>query len=438
MDTRFLLHNIHRQEPERFQVFDPHLSKLKQYKYVYTPALLQQLPIAPGLYTLTSGSLTGKTTLLKLWIEKLLADGVPREAISFFPGDLIKDDKDLIHLLQTQSKNKPSDIIAYVLIDDITHIRGWEKGIKFAVDNGLLDHAIIMLTSSDKTISDKIHFPNQQAKKTNFHLYPLTFHESVVLKYPHSQVDDIDLFKEFNHYLLHGGYLIAMNDIAIHGKMLDETLITYANSLQNDMLRLGKQEHFLREILTVIIKHYCRPITWNMLSKELSIDHPKTIGDYISLLESLDALFIQPALLEDKLKAAPKKARKLMFTDSFIFHAVKEWLRHSNKNIVASEMLQSLNEKELTSQLVKSCAITHYRRHYPTYYIKGEGEIDLAYLYEHHFWPVVVTWANLLRPKDLKQILKYPHGEILTKDLRSGIVNHITTEPLPLALWKFK
>jgi hypothetical protein len=35
----------------------------------------------------------------------------------------------------------------------------------------------------------------------------------------------------------------------------------------------------------------------------------------------MDAVFIQPALVEDKLTAAPKKARKLMFTDPFIFHS---------------------------------------------------------------------------------------------------------------------
>lgn len=36
----------------------------------------------------------------------------------------------------------------------------------------------------------------------------------------------------------------------------------------------------------------------------------------------MDAVRVLPALLEDKLTAAPKKARKLMFSDPFILHAV--------------------------------------------------------------------------------------------------------------------
>ena len=39
-----------------------------------------------------------------------------------------------------------------------------------------------------------------------------------------------------------------------------------------------------------------------------------------------------------------------------------------------------------------------------------------------------------LRPKDLKQIAKYPNSRILTRSRQSGEVLGIPTEPLPLAL----
>jgi hypothetical protein len=38
----------------------------------------------------------------------------------------------------------------------------------------------------------------------------------------------------------------------------------------------------------------------------------------IGLLESMDAVFVQSAIREDKLAAAPKKARKVLFADPFI------------------------------------------------------------------------------------------------------------------------
>ena len=40
----------------------------------------------------------------------------------------------------------------------------------------------------------------------------------------------------------------------------------------------------------------------------------------------MDAVFVQAALLEDGLTAAPRKARRVMFADPFISHAVNSWL----------------------------------------------------------------------------------------------------------------
>jgi predicted AAA+ superfamily ATPase len=134
------------------------------------------------------------------------------------------------------------------------------------------------------------------------------------------------LFNEFEDYLVHGGFMIAINDIARDRKILPATFSTYSDWIRGDVLKRNKRENYLLEILGAIIKRYGSQITWNALSEDLSIDHPKTVADYIELLSSMDAVFVQPAILEDKLAAAPKKAKKVMFTDPFIFHAVNSWL----------------------------------------------------------------------------------------------------------------
>ena len=46
----------------------------------------------------------------------------------------------------------------------------------------------------------------------------------------------------------------------------------------------------------------------------------------MSLLKTMDAAFIQNALIEDKLQPAPKKTKKLIFIDPFIFHALQNWI----------------------------------------------------------------------------------------------------------------
>lgn len=455
MDPRFLIHNSHLESPELFATLDPQLRRLRQQHYVHHSALLEQLPVdQPGIYTLGGGRQIGKTTLLKQWMEKLLKQGINPLAIAFFSGELIDDQHALLNLLQTQLANMLIPGICYVIIDEVTYTPGWDKVIKYVADAGLLEQVILILTGSDLILIKEalMRLPGRrgQSSTVNFHLYPLSFREAVLLKRqgtieleqclqqaPMNDVVMSMLFDEFYQYLMHGGYLTAMNNLALHGKILPSTLMTYSDWIRGDMLRRGKQEHYLREILNAIIKRYCSQISWNALAQDLSIDHPKTVSDYIAQLELIDAVFVQAALLEDKLVAAPKKARKLMFNDPFIFHAIRSWLE-SCVDPFTQQIQQTLIDPILNAQLVEACAITHYRRFYPTYYIKAEGEVDIAYVENKHFWPIEIKWRNQLRDKDLKQIKKYSNSKILIKSTQLSSIHGIPTEPLPLALWCLK
>ncbi|WP_459874124.1 hypothetical protein, partial [Endothiovibrio diazotrophicus] len=138
------------------------------------------------------------------------------------------------------------------------------------------------------------------------------------------------------------------------------------------MVKRGRHEHYLREFLDAVIRRYGSQVTWNALARDLSIDHPKTVGDYAALLASMDALFIQSALIEEKLVAAPKKARKVLFTDPFILHAVDAWL-HPVSRPFESRIQPILQAPSRLGPVVEACVATHYRRRFPTYYIKAEG-----------------------------------------------------------------
>lgn len=440
MDPRFLAHNTHLLDPKRFNESDPQLRLLQQQPYVHIPALLQQLPATiPGIYTLGGGRQIGKTTLLKQWMAKLLTDGTPPTAIAFFSGELIDDHHTLLRLLETQLGTMPTTALRYIIVDEVTYIRDWDKAIKYAADAGLLEQVILVITGSDLILMQeaRIRFPGRRGKAdiVNFHLYPLSFREAVNLTVGTQEIEIDELFEAFQRYLLHGGYLTAINDLALHNRILPATLATYSDWVRGDMVKRGKQEHHLQEILTGIIKRYNSQISWNALAQDLSIDHPATVADYVNLLESMDVLFIQSALLEDKLTAAPKKARKVIFADPFIFHAVKAWLEPVD-NPYEKQIQPLINDSQWCANLVEACVTTHYRRFYSTYYIKAEGEVDIAYIDQKRFWPIEIKWTNQLRAKDLKQVAKYPNSKILTKTKQPGTINGIKTEPLPLALWR--
>ncbi len=178
---------------------------------------------------------------------------------------------------------------------------------------------------------------------------------------------------------------------------------------------------------------YGSQVSWNALARELSIDHPKTVADYVELLVFMDAVFVQPALVEEKLAAASKKAKTVMFTDPFIFHAVRSWLRPVAEPF-ANQIRPAVEDPEWAGRLAEACVATHFRWHFPTYYIKAEGEVDVAAVREGRFWPIEVKWTGQMRPKDLKQIRKYANGVVWARTRLPRTWDGVPVEPLPLAL----
>ena len=449
MQELFSLHNSHLENPQKFVELDPQLRKLKNVAYVYHAPLIDKLPTnTPGIYTLGGGRQIGKTTLLKQWILALLQAGILPNHIVFFTGEIIDDHHRLIEILQTYLAKTNGSDLHYIIIDEINYIAGWDKGIKFLADAGLLQNAIVILTGSDLALIHhaRMTFPGRRgdAAVLDFHYYPLSFYECIKLtdcvpevdalaagKKPLSPSSVLALTQAFNQYLSHGGFLTAINDQAKHGHITSSCLKTYSDWIRGDVLKRGKQERYLKEILSGLIKRYNTQISFNTLAKDLTIDHPNTVADYCLLLETMDAIYIQHAILEDKLLAAPKKAKKIIFTDPFIYHAVNAWVSGDTQTSIEN----TLSDPIIVANLVENCVVNHFRRAFPTYYIKAEGEVDIAYVKHNIFVPIEIKWTNQIRPKDLKQILKYTNGAIWSKS-EGG---HIHGKPilfLPLELLK--
>jgi len=154
------------------------------------------------------------------------------------------------------------------------------------------------------------------------------------------------------------------------------------------------------------------------LAKELSIEHHKTVSDYVCILEDMNALIVLEALAEHNLTAAPKKAKKLYFEDPFIFHAVERMLGKS--------------EPDCTSKLAETIAVAAFKRRYgKTYYIKGDkGEVDIAYVKGESFFPVEIKWTTQLRPEDLKQVMVYQNSLILGRQRCASQIAQVPCLPL--------
>lgn len=444
MDNQFTPNNTHLEDAKQYASLDPHLKRLYRQPYIFHSDLLKKLPRKiPGIYTLGGGRQVGKSTLLKQWIEQLLKEGTCPEAIAFFSGELIRDYHHLYNLVQNQLSEMPRDQLKFLIIDEITYIDDWDKTIKYLADLGEFEQVIIVLTGSDLVLMQdaRKRFPGRRgmADVVDFHYYPLSFREYLILKKIHipdekfSQEMLIPINSAFENYLVHGGFMTAINDHAANQTISKATLTTYADWIRGDFLKRKKNETFLMELLQATLKYQGSQISWDNLLKELSIDHTQTVSDYMQLLSSMDAITIQQAILEDKLLPAPKKRKKILFNDPFIHHAVHAWLKN-NDDPFTKQIKPTITDPETCATLVEAVAISHYRRYYPTYYIKAKGEVDIAYVDNDTFWPIEIKWTSQIRPKDLTQVLKYPNGKIFAKTNTIRDIQGTPVYPLPLAL----
>ena len=320
-DPRFAPHNLHLDDPDVFRAMDPQLRELKRLPIAYRYPMLGHLPVdRPGVYSITGGRRVGKSTVLKQWVADLLDAGVRPQRILYLTGELIDDHHALVSLLGRITPDRSPTLPAYLLIDEVTYIRDWDRGVKYLADAGLLEDVVLVLTGSDSVIirEARARLPGRRGReaRVDFHLYPLSFAEYLSLGTAHGLEGGSDdaapgLIAAFERYLMHGGFLTAINDLEAHGRILPATFAVYGDWIRGDMIKRGKQERYLAEIVGSVIRRYGSQVTWPSLAADLSVDHPMTVADYLQLLAQMDVLIVQYALREDRLAPAPKKARKV-------------------------------------------------------------------------------------------------------------------------------
>jgi predicted AAA+ superfamily ATPase len=436
MKDEVLIHNLFRESPERFFREDPHLRRaaLQPFSYV-APVIHSPEWMEPGILMITGGRQVGKTTCLKQFIAKVLREGRVRpDHVSFLAGELIRDDTELRREIVSELEGKRGWQL--VVVDEIGYVKDWDKAVKFLADAGSLETTTLILSGSDSSILREAmkRFAGRRGRsaQVDFVFHPLGFAETVALKEPglsglvaacrrtdcSSDLPDYrqsvpQLEKLFDEYLLHGGYLTAIADMLRGGRIEAATFRTYAEWLRGDILKHNKQEKYLLEVLRGMMRTYASQVSWVSLAKDLSIEHHKTVSDYVAILEDMHAVIVQEALAEHTLSAAPKKAKKLYFEDPFIFHTV--------------ETMLGMTLTESAASLAETVAVAHFSRKYgKTYYIKGaKGEVDIACLRDGTFWPVEVKWTAQLRPEELKQVMLYRNGLILGRPREPSRIAHV-------------
>jgi len=424
MLDNFLIHNRFKKSLPDFLKNDPQLMTISKLRYQSHVHWWEALSLdTPGIYILTGGRQVGKSTSCKQLIASCLEQKkfAPKN-IFYLPCDEIFDAQALsktIKIFLDQTDGNPFLLV----VDEVTFVKHWERVIKSLADEAWFKQGICLLTGSDSLILKEaaMSFPGRrgEAEQTDFHLYPLSFSQYVSLMNETSKEPSIEKLAElFETYLVCGGYLRAINDIAEHGKILEATYQTYEQWIRGDFIKHGKNENYLLNILAAFIRIGVSQISFSSLNQNIGLMSKETLINYYNLLERMDVLFNLQAYDISKKQGFPKKARKFHFVDPFIQNTIFRWVKREGV----------LNGELLKSNLVEACVASHCHRMAKSFYFKGQGEVDVIMQKEKFPLAIEVKWAEQIRPIDLKTLKQFKHAVLLTKQPHAGTYEHITSQ----------
>lgn len=459
----FAIHNLFRRDVSNFLNLDPHLSCLHALKYVHRSTLETSVPVAtPGIYVVTGGRQVGKSTLLKLIIRRLVTeDQEDPKQVFYLPCDTIESFQQLLAMVEAFEESIDASKPFFLFVDEITFVKEWDRAIKALADRGFFRKGSVTLTGSDSSLlkDAMMRFPGRRGAsgETDFHLFPLSFRETVRLYAPElaKMFDEVisefrgtfklplslpevlkggvveKLYAFWDLFLVTGGFPLSINARAVSESIPRSAYQTYAQWIQGDLIKRGKNLDYARELLHGLIERLGSQVTWHSLAACVPIEHHQTIADYVSLLERMDVVQILGALREDKMHAAPKKARKIHFADPFIFHAVRFWCGGQREPFAEAREFVETKSKVL-GHFIEGAVGSLGRRNHETYYLKAEGEVDLVLARRKSFLPIEIKWTPAPRREDLRQLAKYKNGLVAAKTMAVGKIDHMTIVPIPV------
>ncbi len=418
---------------------DRHISSYLDKKYKWRPSkTLTASELAPGnIYTLRGPRQIGKTTHIKLIVKSLIEQGIIEKNIFYASCDMLTDNKELLLLVRTYLDFAEKTTAKYIFLDEISGIKDWQKAIKFLVDTGELENVCLVLTGSH-TLDIKYGFerlPGRVGKKgKNYTLLPLTFREFVALLHPDiskkirtaKKFQDIksmakiampyekELKALFNKYLIVGGFPLVINEYCTEGKIPDYIFELYGQWVVGDIVKWGKQEKILKQILRTALIKQGTALSWDSFSKDAEIKSHKTVSSYVEDLENMFVFFVLYFIEPNKKIADYNKNKKIYFFDPFIHHIFNR--------------LFYLKEFEISPELIESVAVMHFARfaqkNVPdakledvAFYYKNKKETDIVLKISEKLCAVEVKYQNTIKTEDFASLRKFENGLLLSKTL---------------------
>jgi predicted AAA+ superfamily ATPase len=373
---------------------DPHIQQWMKHERRWIPHQLDELPVKAFCLNLVIGPRqSGKTTLIKLSIKKLLENGINPKSILYARCDEILDIKELREVLETFfAYCETKDV--FIFLDEITDIEKWEKVIKGFIDDGDFRNAAVTVSGSNAFQLQKGSelFPGRRGNGKDIFVLPLLFREYISVVDPElskkiSVLKDLDKIQEIKkllplkdefqkhlyNYFACGGFPLSVLSYLKNKKISERAKETYRSWIIGDILKAGKSDVIGREVLKVILSKAPSPISWEAISQETSIKSPPTAASYVELFERLFLVNPLYAVKPDKRTKDFAKNKKLLLPDPFLWHLCEEWCMQA-----VSRKTEVIAEATLASHLARFLATKYKGKRFSDYvsYWKNGYEID--------------------------------------------------------------
>ena len=476
---------------------DPLIEAWKRSSFKWRPRIVETFRWDLNVvYSLRGPRQVGKTTLLRLKIRELLRNGIDGRRIFYWTCDQVESSEKLGSIINEYLEwaRRFSEDRLFLFLDEISAVKDWQRGIKHLYDTSKLKNCLVVLTGShsidlvkateslagrrgevdrlrdslpDKILlgakfSEFVETRNARILKVLLDLNLLSRQNRLQIlsdlakgKIPKSihvlvpYMNDLQGLLE--DYLVTGGIPRAIDSYISQGIIPDIVYSDYVNLIIRDITRWGGNEMYLRQIIQRIIETLSTQISWNALKDETEIATHDTARWYVDILKN--SFVVSYVYQLNKGKGAPyyRKAKKIVFTDSFIFHALKWWAfggRHP-----FDESVEFLKGQENKSRLVESTVCDHMIRllfnlelnpqfDYQTrlfyWESKRKREVDFVAKVEDTFLPIELKYKSAIQRDDVYGIIDFMKGGkshkgiIITKDTLATGRNHVR---IPVSLF---
>ncbi|MGH7882222.1 MAG: ATP-binding protein [Candidatus Dormibacteraceae bacterium] len=355
-DQQLLQQNPWWSEPE-WPTRDPHLANLSRQPAILPIPVVVQLPLGePGLHTIRGPRQVGKSTTLKLIVDRTLKNGWSPRAVMYITADLLIGQppsalyEAVLRVKEMSRASGPN----LVLLDEATMVRDWDIAIKSLWDDGPLRDDVVICTGSSAV--DMHHraaerWPGRRGAGDDHLILPHSFPDFASALEPSlptspratvvelttasgrdalldAQIHMPTLRRVFDLYLRFGGMPAAVAD-AVSGttEPSERVMKIVVDGIVRDVARRGAQEPAARALLERVARSLSSKASWSALAEDMDVPigarsrggpTANTARDYIQFLAHSYLVLVVYAWRADRVGSDLPRDKKLYFGDPLI------------------------------------------------------------------------------------------------------------------------